>query len=74
VETLLEEADEVRGVGKGAVVADLGHCLIARVEKGLSKLQSLLDKPLMGRGGEGLCKLLLKGCQRAVCLLHNICT
>ena len=50
----------MRGVGEGAVVADLGHCLIACVEKGLGKLQSLLYKPLMGRGGEGLCKLLLK--------------
>ena len=60
MEALLEEADEVGGVGEGAVVADLGNCLIARVEKSLGKLQSLLDKPLMRRGGEGLCKLLLK--------------
>ena len=63
---LFEEFDKVRGVGKGALVANLRNRFRGGRQQEAGVEESLVDKPPVGRGEEVAVKLLLEGGQRAV--------
>ena len=69
---VFEEFDEVGDVCKGAFRADFRDGLLGCGQKNFCKVQSLLNKPAVGRGVKLGPELLLKGGQGAVCLLGEL--
>lgn len=63
---LLEEFDEVRGVGEGAFVADLGDRLRRRDQQQTRVHEPLADEPFVGRHLEVAPELLLERGERTV--------
>ena len=74
VVSLLEQLDEVRNVGESTLGANLRNGARGRGKHNPCAVEPLLHNPAVGRGVEEPLKLLLEGCERAICQFGNIST